>query len=235
MAIAEARQWDVRELTVKMGRAAVEGQMNGVYANLLRPIAPHNFCGRFEQLIKHFYNFGPLTATPVEGGARVVREGVPLCIAEWWSLVTQAFAEVPLVAQGATDVTVEWRVAPSKPDRGVHCGTVIWDVRWKAPPAPVAESATASGGQDCDVVRRRGRKSGSDVVRHGNMGNPGLASREERPGGRSVTVTRSCSITSAACPTIARTAALLRPISSPPASGRPAGLAAMGTSGMPRG
>ena len=136
MAIAEARQWDVRELTVKMGRAAVEGQMSGVYANLLRPIAPHNFCGRFEQLIKHFYNFGPLTATPVEGGARVVREGVPLCLAEWWSLVTQAFAEVPLVAQGATDVTVEWRVAPSKPDRGVHCGTVIWDVRWKAPPAP---------------------------------------------------------------------------------------------------
>ena len=65
-----------------------------------------------------------------------MREGVPLCVVEWWSLVTQAFAEVPLVAQGATDVTVEWRVAPSSRDRGVHCGTVIWDVRWKSPPAP---------------------------------------------------------------------------------------------------
>jgi len=135
MAIAEARQRDVRDLTVKMGKAAVEGQMNGVYANLLRAIGPHNFCGRFEQLIKHFYNFGPLTATPVEGGARVVRDGVPLCVAEWWSLVTRAFAEVPLVAQGATDVSVEWRVAPTGQDRGVHCGTVIWDVRWKAPAA----------------------------------------------------------------------------------------------------
>lgn len=131
MAIAEARQRDVRQLTVKMGRASVEAQMTGVYANLLRPIAPHNFCGRFEQLIRHFYNFGPLKATPVDGGARVVREGVPLCMAEWWSLVTQAFAEVPLVAQGATDVTVEWRVAPSGSDRGVQCGAVIWDVRWK--------------------------------------------------------------------------------------------------------
>lgn len=132
MAIAEARQRDVRDLTVKMGRAAVEAQMNGVYANLLRPIGPQNFCARFEQAIKHFYNFGPLTATPVEGGARVVREGVPLCIAEWWSLITRAFAEVPLMAQGATDVTVEWRVAPSGPDRGVQCGAVIWDVRWKS-------------------------------------------------------------------------------------------------------
>lgn len=135
MAIAEARQRDVRELTLKMGKASVEGQMNGVYANLLRPIAPHNFCGRFEQLIKHLYDFGPLTATPVEGGARVVREGVPLCIAEWWSLITRAFAEIPLVAQGASDVSVEWRVAPSGRDRGVQCGTVIWDVRWKVPAA----------------------------------------------------------------------------------------------------
>lgn len=135
MAIAEARGRDVRELTIKMGRAAVEGQMGGVYGNLLRPIGPHNFCGRFEQAIKQFYNFGPITATPVEGGARVVREGVPLCIAEWWSLVTRAFAEVPLVAQGASEVTVDWRVAPSGLDRGVQCGTVIWDVRWKEPAA----------------------------------------------------------------------------------------------------
>ena len=132
MAIAEARQRDVRDLTVKMGRAAVEAQMDGVYANLLRPIGPQNFCGRFEQAIKHFYNFGPLTATEVEGGARVVREGVPLCLAEWWSLITRAFAEVPLMAQGASDVTVEWRVAPSGRDRGVQVGTVIWDVRWKS-------------------------------------------------------------------------------------------------------
>lgn len=133
MAIAEARQRDVRDLTLKMGKAAVEQQMNGVYANLLRPIAPHNFCGRFEQLIRHFYNFGPLTATPVPGGARVVREGVPLCVAEWWSLVTRAFAEVPLMAQGATEVTLDWRVAPRGQDRGVHCGTIIWDVRWTPP------------------------------------------------------------------------------------------------------
>jgi hypothetical protein len=135
MAIAEARDRDVRELTTKMGRAAVEAQMTGVYANLLRPINTQNFCARFEQLMKHFYNFAPITATPVEGGARVVREGVPLCLAEWWALVTQGFAEVPLTAQGAMDVTFDWRVAPRGQDRGVHCGNIIWDVRWKEPAA----------------------------------------------------------------------------------------------------
>jgi hypothetical protein len=135
MAIAEARQRDVRDLTVKMGRAAVEQQMNGVYANLLRPISPENFCSRFEQLMKHFYNFGPLTATFVPGGARVVREGIPLCIAEWWTLVTQGFAAVPLTAHGATDVTFDSRIAPRGTDRGVPCATVVWDVRWTAPAA----------------------------------------------------------------------------------------------------
>jgi hypothetical protein len=135
MAIAEARQRDVRELTVKMGRAAVEAQMNGVYANLLRAIGPANFCGRFEQAIRHFYDHGTITATPVEGGARVVRDGVPLCVAEWWSLVTRAFAEIPLTAQGASDVTVDWRVAPTGMQGGVHVGSVMWDVRWKGPAA----------------------------------------------------------------------------------------------------
>jgi hypothetical protein len=33
------------------------------------------------------------------------------------------------------DVTFDWRVAPRGPDRGVHFGTVIWDVRWKEPAA----------------------------------------------------------------------------------------------------
>lgn len=138
MAIAEARNRDVRELTARMGRAAVEAQMNGVYANMLRAITLPNFCPRFEQLIRQFYNFGPLTATPIENGARVVREGVPLCMTEWWSLVTRAFAEIPLTAQGVTDIVVDWRVTPSVMDRGVPCGTVIWDVRWKVPGPPSA-------------------------------------------------------------------------------------------------
>jgi hypothetical protein len=118
-----------------MGRAAVDAQLVGVYGNLLRAITPENFCGRFEQLIRQFYNFGPITATPVAGGARVVREGMPLCIAEWWSLVTRAFAETPLTAQGATEFTLEWRVTPTVVDRGVPCGTILWDVRWKMPSA----------------------------------------------------------------------------------------------------
>jgi hypothetical protein len=62
-----------------------------------------------------------------------VRSGVPLCIAEWWSLVTVPFVVVPLTASGARDVTAEWRIQPRGLDRGVSVGEVEWDVSWAQP------------------------------------------------------------------------------------------------------
>lgn len=130
MAVAEVRGRDVHEVTSGMGRAAVEGQMKGVYSRFLSRLTTENFCQRFDQVIKHFYDFGPVTLTPAGSGARLVRKGVPLCIAEWWSLVTVPFVVVPLTASGARDVTAEWRIEPRGQEHGVATGDVTWDVRW---------------------------------------------------------------------------------------------------------
>jgi hypothetical protein len=135
MAIAEARGRDVHEMTSTMGRAAVEGQMEGVYSRFLTPLSTDNFCQRFDQVIKHFYDFGPVTVAPQPSGASLLRTDMPLCIAEWWSLVTVPFVVLPLTASGARDVAVEWRIEPRGRDRGVAVGDVVWDVRWTAPGA----------------------------------------------------------------------------------------------------
>lgn len=138
MAIAEARGRDVRELAGTMGRAAVEGQMRGVYSRFLTRLSTETFGQRFDQVIKHFYDFGPVTIEPEPSGARLVRSGMPLCIAEWWSLVTVPFVVIPLTASGARDVAVEWRIEPRGLDRGVPMGDVRWEVRWGAPSSPAS-------------------------------------------------------------------------------------------------
>jgi hypothetical protein len=131
MAAAEARGRDVHEMTSGMGRAAVDGQMTGVYSRFLTRLTTANFCQRFDQVIGHFYDFGPVSLTPQPSGARLVRSGVPLCVAEWWSLVTVPFVVVPLTASGARDVAVEWRIKPAGTDRGVPVADVEWQVRWQ--------------------------------------------------------------------------------------------------------
>ena len=133
MAVAEARSRDLRELTAKMGRASAESQMSGVYGNLMRAVTPDNFAARFGSTITYFYDFAPLTGEDLPGGgARLFCDGVPLCVAEWWSIVTGQFVEVVLTGQGARRVEVDWRIAPAGVDRGVPCGTVTGDVRWTA-------------------------------------------------------------------------------------------------------
>jgi hypothetical protein len=133
MAVAEARGRDVHELTTGMGKAAVEQQMSGVYARVLQGLTPDRFCQRFDQVISHFYDFGPLQVSDAPGGAEVVRSGLPVQIAEWWSLVTVPFAVVPLSANGARDVHVDWRIELTGVQRGLDMCAVRWDVRWTAP------------------------------------------------------------------------------------------------------
>ncbi len=134
MAIAEARGRDVHELTTRMGQAAVEAQMKGVYARMLTRLTPDNFVQRFDQVINHFYDFAPLIVTASEAGpgARATRKGMPLGVAEWWALVTVPFVAVPLTANGTRDVTVRWRVQPGGLDRGIAVGDVTLDVGWAA-------------------------------------------------------------------------------------------------------
>jgi len=133
MAVAEARSRDLRELTAKMGRASAESQMSGVYGNLMRAVTPDNFAARFGSTITYFYDFVPLTGEDLPGGgARLFCGAVPLCVAEWWSIVTGQFVDVLLTGHGASRVEVDWRIAPTEVERGVPCGTVTGDVRWTA-------------------------------------------------------------------------------------------------------
>jgi hypothetical protein len=133
MAIAEARGRDVIELTTKMGQATVEAQLKGVYARFLTSLSPDRFAQRFDQVINHFYDFAPVAvAASGPDGAQVVRRGMPLCVAEWWAVITIPFIRIPLESNGARDVAVEWRIAPSGTDRGTPVGDVTCDVRWAA-------------------------------------------------------------------------------------------------------
>jgi len=139
MAVAEARGRDVIEMTMKMGQAAVEAQMKGVYARFLTNLTPGRFGQRFDQVINHFYDFAPLTAA-AEGphGARIVRKGMPLCIAEWWAVVTIPFVKVPLEANGAREVAVEWRPTPAGIQQATPMGDVVCDVKWAAAEVPAS-------------------------------------------------------------------------------------------------
>jgi hypothetical protein len=130
MAVAEARSRDVRELTSAMGKGAVEGQMKGVYARFLSRLTTQMFCQRFASVIQQFYDFGPVTVTETPSGAAIVRTGVPLCIAEWWCLVTVPFIVIPLEAGGARDVTASFRIDSHGLDRGVEVGHAVGEVRW---------------------------------------------------------------------------------------------------------
>jgi len=131
MAVAEARSRDLRELTAKMGRVSAESQMSGVYGTLLRAVTPENFAARFGSTITYFYNFVPLTGENLPGGGvRLFCDGVPLCVAEWWSIVTGQFVDVVLTGHGARRVEVDWRIAATGVEGGVPCGTVTGEVRW---------------------------------------------------------------------------------------------------------
>ena len=135
MAVAEARDRDVRELTSYMGHGSVLGQLKGVYGPILNALTPQNFCQRYEHVINHFYDFAPMRVTQVPGGADIVRSGMPLCAAEWWSLVTAPFMSVPLEAGGATEVQVVSRIEPGPELSGVRCGSVYTQLRWREGPA----------------------------------------------------------------------------------------------------
>jgi hypothetical protein len=130
MAVAAALKADVRELTAKLGKNAIELSMKGVYASLFARLTPENFAERFTSIILHIYDFAPAAVTREAGGALMVRDGVPLAIAEWWCLVTAPFVEVPLAANGAREVKVDWKIEP-RAAKPIPLSKVIWKLRWK--------------------------------------------------------------------------------------------------------
>jgi hypothetical protein len=130
MVMARVRGWDVYDFTARLGEAAIERQMTGVYGHLMSGMTADKFCQQFPRIIRQFYDFGPVSVAREEGGARLVRTGVPLCVAEWWSLVTVPFALAPLRASGSPEATIAWHVEPRGQEHGIDVGDVVWDVRW---------------------------------------------------------------------------------------------------------
>jgi hypothetical protein len=129
---------DVREFTTHLGKNAIELSMKGVYQSLFVRLSPQNFAERFAAIIPHVYDFAPAVVTrDADGsGGLMVRDGMPLYIAEWWSLVTIPFVEMPLLANGAKDLSVDWKVEPRgmKDVPGlakIPLGKVTWKLRWR--------------------------------------------------------------------------------------------------------
>jgi hypothetical protein len=132
MAVAEARQRDVYELASQFGQLAAQDQMKGIYGRFLQQLTTGNLCQRYGQVMRQFYDFGPVSLAPRPGGASLVRSGMPLCIAEWWTLTAVPFVCVPLQANGARGVHVDWRIEPGPALGAVPAGEVHWDIRWEA-------------------------------------------------------------------------------------------------------
>ena len=65
-----------------------------------------------------------------------MRKGMPLCIAEWWAVVTVPFVKVPLEKSGACEVAVEWRATPAGIQQGTAVGDVVCDVNWAPAEVP---------------------------------------------------------------------------------------------------
>ena len=135
MAIAQALDRDVAEVTRSQGHAAVKSLMEGVYAAFLTSLNTRNFCQLFPKVIGHVYAFAAVEAAPLPGGApgaRIVRRSMPLCLAEWWTHATGPFIVVPLENQGASEVTVSWKIEPRGFESGVPMADLEGIVRWKA-------------------------------------------------------------------------------------------------------
>ncbi len=131
--VAEALDVDVRELTGKLGKNAIELSMKGIYQSLFARLTPQNFSERFASIIPHIYDFAPAVVTrDADGqGGTMVRDGMPLCVSEWWSLVTIPFVEVPLTANGAKEIRIDWKIDPKGLKSGVALGKVTWNLRWR--------------------------------------------------------------------------------------------------------
>jgi hypothetical protein len=139
IAIAVALGRDVVELAKSQGLAGAKVEMKGVYAAFLTNLSRRNFAQLFPKVINHLYNFSPLEAWPLgpsEGeGVRVIRRGMPLALAEWWTCATSPFITHPIetnetLAEGSIDIA--WTIEPRGLDRKVAVGDVEGVIRWPA-------------------------------------------------------------------------------------------------------
>ncbi len=132
MLLAQTLGRDVHELTRHLGKNAIEMSMKGVYESLFARLTPQNFAERFGTIIPHIYDFAPAVVTRAAdgNGGSLVRDGVPLCIAEWWCVVTVPFVEVPLAANGARDISISWKVEPRGARGNIPLAKVSWKLQW---------------------------------------------------------------------------------------------------------
>jgi hypothetical protein len=130
MCFAEAAAKDVRELTKKIGTTGIEQQLASTYAVLFTRLTTANVHQRFPQLLEHLYDHAPATMTPIDHGCKLVRPAVPLCIAEWWNIVSVPFLQVPLEKNGCTGFTVTQTITEAGSKDGVPLANLDWTLHW---------------------------------------------------------------------------------------------------------
>lgn len=132
MCIAEVGDKDVATLTEKMGRVSAEAQLKGKYRDLVAGISVEEFGAAFSSVLSFYYNYGTLTVSRAGASSlRVERGGVPLCVADWWSLVSAPFVQYALEHNGAKEVAIASRLVVVDEKAAVPMGAVTWDITFR--------------------------------------------------------------------------------------------------------
>jgi hypothetical protein len=129
MCIAEVTNKEVAPLTEKMGRVSAESQLKGKYKDVVAKLSAENFADAFSNVLGFYYNYGALKVSRGSASSlRVERGAIPLCVADWWSLVSVPFVTVALEQNGARDVTISSRIVVVDEKAAVPLGAVVWDI-----------------------------------------------------------------------------------------------------------
>ncbi len=133
-AIADAIGREVHEFTARLGKSSLDIELRGVYKSMVGPMSAENFHTRFPAIMTQFYDHGPMTVQRHAGGKRasLQRRDMPLCVCDWWSLISLPYLQIPLQNNGAKNVQIVWRTEVAGSEReGVRLGHVHWDIVWE--------------------------------------------------------------------------------------------------------
>lgn len=132
MAEAEVLGRDLREHTYETARRSAEHTTKGIYKLIMKLMSAQSLASKVVRAVGQFYDFSPATIVSEGKTAAVIeRKGVPLCVVEWWCIVTRAYIEVPLRASGITSPRIAHRYSSTGVvDRAVPVGDAILEIAW---------------------------------------------------------------------------------------------------------
>ena len=133
---AECRGEDCRELTRRQAERAAEHGMRGVYKRFIPLVLPQTvamgwFGSRMVAGISQFYDFAPATVSEPSDSHTLTleRDGMPLCMLEWWSINATNYALTVLRLAGVKDLRGEYSYTTSPASGPVALGRVAISIR----------------------------------------------------------------------------------------------------------